>query len=440
MKNFFVKGLSLSIASFLLFATCKTPEKTQTASGDINAMINTGEVERIERVLAADNMRGRRAFTPDIDRAADFIAAEFKAAELGTWNNSGTYRQEFSIVRPKLISASATLDGVTVDEKSIMAVTTKPELKISQVSGFEKIFIKPGTNLQTEARKLARGNRNLLVLVDKSFSNSFGNLSRLKSSLFTSATSVVFILSDTDPASYEINVKQEITEQKLANVVAVLPGKSRIDEYVIFSGHYDHLGVGKPVNGDSIYNGANDDAAGTTGVIMLAKYFKELKNNERTIVFAAFTAEEVGGFGSQYFSRQFDADKVVAMFNIEMIGTESKWGKNSAYITGYEKTNMGEILKKDLEGTAFTFYPDPYPQQQLFYRSDNATLARLGVPAHTISTSKMDIEPHYHKLTDHVETLDLANMTEIIKAIALSSKSIIAGKETPARVKVDELR
>jgi len=222
--------------------------------------------------------------------------------------------------------------------------------------------------------------------------------------------------------------------------VGVIPGKSKVNEFVVFSGHYDHLGVGKPVDGDSIYNGANDDAAGTTAVIMLAKYFKKLGNNERTLVFAAFTAEEVGGFGSQYFSRQLDADKVIAMFNIEMIGTESKWGKNSAYITGYDKTNMGEILAKDLQGTVFTFYPDPYPSQQLFYRSDNATLARLGVPAHTISTSKMDVEPHYHKLTDHVETLDLVNMTEVIKAIALSSRSIIAGKETPARVKVDELR
>jgi Zn-dependent M28 family amino/carboxypeptidase len=209
---------------------------------------------------------------------------------------------------------------------------------------------------------------------------------------------------------------------------------------VIFLGHYDHLGVGKAVNDDSIYNGANDDAAGTTAVIMLAKYFKELKNNERTIVFAAFTAEEVGGFGSQYFSRQFDAGKVVAMFNIEMIGTESKWGKNSAYITGYDKTNMGEILTRDLEGTGFTFYPDPYPTQQLFYRSDNATLARLGVPAHTISTSKMDSEPNYHKLTDHVETLDMENMTMIIRAIALSSKSIVAGKETPTRVNIEDLR
>ncbi len=130
----------------------------------------------------------------------------------------------------------------------------------------------------------------------------------------------------------------------------------------------------------------------------------------------------------------------MAMFNIEMIGTESKWGKNSAYITGYEKTDMGSILQKNLTGTGFTFHPDPYPDQQLFYRSDNATLARLGVPAHTISTAKMDSEPHYHKASDHVETLDLENMAMIIKSIALSSTSIVAGKETPTRVKKEDLR
>ncbi|HKB42996.1 MAG TPA: M20/M25/M40 family metallo-hydrolase [Chitinophagaceae bacterium] len=201
-----------------------------------------------------------------------------------------------------------------------------------------------------------------------------------------------------------------------------------------------HLGVDKPVNGDSIYNGANDDAAGTTAVIMLAKYFKELKNNERTIVFAAFTAEEIGGYGSQYFSRQFDPAKVVAMFNIEMIGTESKWGKNSAYITGYEKTDIGKMLQKNLEETDFNFYPDPYPDQNLFYRSDNATLARLGVPAHTISTSKMDNEPNYHKVSDQIETLDMDNMAMIINSIAISSKTIVSGKDTPTRVRVEELK
>jgi hypothetical protein len=101
---------------------------------------------------------------------------------------------------------------------------------------------------------------------------------------------------------------------------------------------------------------------------------------------------------------------------------------------------MGAILQKNLEGTGFSFHPDPYPDQQLFYRSDNATLARLGVPAHTISTSKMDSEPNYHKVTDHVETLDMDNMAMIIKSIALSARSIIAGKDTPARVKVEDLR
>ncbi len=217
-----------------------------------------------------------------------------------------------------------------------------------------------------------------------------------------------------------------------------MPGKTTKDEYVIFSAHYDHLGVGKPINGDSIYNGANDDASGVTAVIMLAKYFKALGNNERTIVFAAFTGEEMGGLGSQYFSKQFDPNKVVAMFNIEMIGTESKWGTNSAYITGYEKTDMGPILQKNLEGTGFTFYPDPYPAQNLFYRSDNATLALLGVPAHTISTSKMDSEPNYHRVSDQIETLELDNMTMIIRSIALSSKTIVSGVDTPTRVKPAE--
>ena len=326
MKALFVVGLFLLTTSFLL------------AQPNIDDVINLKEVERIEKTLSSDDMRGRKLFTRDIDRATDFIANEFKKIGL--------------------------------------------------------------ENLQPET----------------------GHAS-----------------NDTS------NYRQKFTigsghSPQLTNVVGVLPGKTRKEEYVIFSAHYDHLGVGKPINGDSIYNGANDDASGVTAVIMLAKYFKALGNNERTIVFAAFTGEEMGGLGSQYFSKQFDANKVIAMFNIEMIGTESKWGKNSAYITGYEKTDMGQILQKNLQGTSFTFYPDPYTSENLFYRSDNATLANLGVPAHTISTSKMDSEPNYHKVSDQVETLDLDNMTMIIKSIAFSSKTIVDGTNTPTRVKVEELK
>jgi Zn-dependent M28 family amino/carboxypeptidase len=232
------------------------------------------------------------------------------------------------------------------------------------------------------------------------------------------------------------NYRQEfkIESKNANNVIGILKGKTKPDEFVIFSAHYDHLGL-KKSGIDKIYNGANDDASGVTAVIALAKHYKDMNINERTLIFVAFTGEETGGFGAKHFSQNINADKVVAMFNIEMIGTESKWGKNSAYITGYEKSDFGEILQKNLKGSEFKFYPDPYPRENLFYRSDNATLAYLGVPAHTISTSKMDIEPNYHQLSDEVSTLDMSNMTEIIKSLIISSQSIVLGKDTPTRVK-----
>ena len=131
----------------------------------------------------------------------------------------------------------------------------------------------------------------------------------------------------------QLNIKNELTEQRLKNVVGVIPGKSKKDEYVLFGGHYDHLGIGKPdKNGDSIYNGANDDAAGTTAVMMLAKYYAKKRDNERTLIFAAFTAEESGGHGSIYFSKQFNPDQVMAMFNYIIKGEFSKAGKQ-AYLS-----------------------------------------------------------------------------------------------------------
>lgn len=301
------------------------------------------------------------------------------------------------------------------------------------------MYIKQASELSKRFSDFIKLKENQLVFIDSSLAKIFSRLANRRQYLFKSDKSVFFVLGSFDTDDFIIKAKHEIAEDQAANVIGVLPGKSKRDEFVVFSAHYDHLGIGKTINNDSVYNGANDDASGVTAVISLAKYYKAAKNNERTLVFAAFTAEEIGGYGSQYFSEQIDAEKVIAMFNIEMIGTESKWGKNSTYITGFEKSDMGKILQKNLQGSTFAFYPDPYPEQDLFYRSDNATLARLGVPAHTISTSKMDNETNYHKLSDEVETLDINNMAQIIRSIAMSAKSIISGKDTPTRVNANEL-
>jgi hypothetical protein len=424
----------------LTIALILTALANRLTAQDIDQVINPAAVEKVESTLSADAMRGRATFTPDIERAADFIESRFKAAGLKTWNGSNSYRQPFAMLKTTPISATVTLDGQLQPTGHVFAVSASKDLAVDETSGYEKAYIRTGANIGTEAMHYIHEKKNYLVLVDTSFTAVFPRMARFLRQQFKSDRTIIFLLTSKDPSHYSIKVQQDVTESKLANVVGILPGKSKAKEIVIFSGHYDHLGVGKPDNkGDSIFNGANDDASGTTAVIMLADYFAKQKNNERTLVFAAFTAEEIGEYGSQYFSSQFDPATVVAMFNIEMIGTESKWGTNSAYITGYERSDMGKILQQNLTGSSFAFYQDPYPDQQLFYRSDNASLARQGVPAHTISTSKMDSEKYYHTQGDEIGTLDMNNMARIIKSIALSSTSIVDGKDTPSRVDTSQL-
>lgn len=238
----------------------------------------------------------------------------------------------------------------------------------------------------------------------------------------------------TGETGLRVNFTRANDTRQLFNVVGMIPGKSKPKELVIFSAHYDHVGIVKPLDGDSIANGADDDASGVTAVISLAKYYKKLNTNERTLIFVTFTGEEFGGFGSKNFSQKLNPDDVVAMFNIEMIGKDSKFGKNTAFITGFERSDFGAILQRNLEGSEFKFYPDPYPAQNLFYRSDNATLAALGVPAHSISTDQIDTDKFYHTVNDEFETLDVNNIVATIKALAIGSQGIVAGRDTPTRI------
>ena len=287
-------------------------------------LIRQDEVTRTEKILSADNMQGRQVFTPGIEKAAGFIIGEFKAAGLIPMEGSKDYRQTFTMAKRKLKEVDGILDGISLDDGQVIAFTTSAELSITQDDLYQKVFVKAGEDFREKISNYLDADQNFLILVDTSFSKRFARLANFRMPQFEGSGNRIFILTSSDPGQYHIHIKQEITKQALTNIVGILPGKSLKNEYVIFSAHYDHLGIGKPdAKGDSIYNGANDDASGTTAVITLAKYFNKLHNNQRTLIFVAFTAEEIGEFGSAYFSKQFDPDKVVAMFNIEMIGTES---------------------------------------------------------------------------------------------------------------------
>ncbi len=239
-----------------------------------------------------------------------------------------------------------------------------------------------------------------------------------------------------DIDGYRQNFVHEGVE--MSNIIGVLEGKSKKDEFVIVSAHHDHLGMKKEGEGDLIFNGANDDASGVVGVLALAEYYAQKRNNERSIVFACFTAEEIGLIGSNYFGKDIDPEKFVAGINLELIGKEPKTGPKTAWLTGFERSDFGKIIQKNLKGTGYQLFPDPYPKFNLFFRSDNASLAKLGVPSHTFSTTSIDTDEHYHKVTDEAETLNIEVLTETVKAVAKGTQTIIEGTDTPTRIILTE--
>jgi len=426
-----MKKLYAGFIAILFLASCVAQKPEQ--------IIKEANVARIIKTLSSDEMEGRGTFTPGIDRAAKFIENEFKQIGLKPLSGDTDFRQDFSVKRIKSGEINVTINGKPVDQQNVLAISDLPSLKFNNTSGNTIIRIAAGEQFIQRYREISALKTEVLVLVDTKHAAIFKRLKDNSSrgrivEKVKDSGAAVFVLGESDASAYSVSASNSIEDLPLFNVAGMLPGKSKEKELVLISAHYDHLGIVKSVEGDSIANGADDDASGTTAVISLAQYYKKLNNNERTLIFVAFTAEEVGGFGARHFSSLLNPDEVVAMFNIEMIGKQSKFGKNAAFITGYERSDFGEILQKNLEGTDFKFHPDPYPTQNLFYRSDNATLAALGVPAHTISTDEIDIDKFYHTVNDEFETLAVSNIWATIKAIALSARSIVAGTDTPKRI------
>lgn len=407
-----------------------------TACTPAEPQILQAEVERIIGTLASDEMRGRRTFSPEIDLAADFISGEFERIGLQKWDGLDSYKQEFYVFNFTVDSLVVKTDGKSLG--MTFATTTSENISWTQESNVASVFVGEKDTLQRTYGRYRRAGENAILWIHPAHQQLY---TRYASFLATGSrtmtraggSTIVFAISESKPELFSVEFTASVTELPLANVVGYIEG-NRKDEYVLFSAHYDHIGIQRPVEGDSIANGANDDASGSTAVIMLADYFKAKSKPERSLLFVTFTAEEIGGYGSRYFSQQLDPDKIVAMFNIEMIGKPATDGPNSAWITGFDKSDFGQILQKSVEGTEYKFYPDPYPTENLFYRSDNATLARLGVPAHSISTTPIDVDPDYHQVSDEVKTLNLEHLAKTIKAISAGAATIISGEATPTRV------
>ncbi len=209
------------------------------------------------------------------------------------------------------------------------------------------------------------------------------------------------------------------------NVIGYIEGSDPKlkNEYIVISAHFDHIGVGKQVNGDSIYNGANDNASGTVAVIGVAKTLSMMKvKPARTIVFAAFSGEEVGLRGSRFFTTHagFPVGNIYLNINFEMLGHCTILGKNNYMITGPKNTNLKEILNEYNKEKNWRLIDTVKNLAGLFFASDNAAFAALrrkdnvnyGVPAHTFVTHNG--EDHIHKPNDEVKYFDFDNYRNFI--------------------------
>ena len=215
------------------------------------------------------------------------------------------------------------------------------------------------------------------------------------------------------------------------NVVGILPGTDSAlrSEAILVDAHYDHVGLGRPVNGDSIYNGADDDGSGTVAVMEIARIIAAQGGNRRTIIFAAMTGEEVGLVGTNWYIAYppFPLAQTVANFEIEMIGRPDSLsgGAGKGWLTGFERSTMGPALA----AAGIPVVADPRPAQNFFERSDNIAFARLGMVAHTWSS--FGLHEDYHRPSDDVDVVDFPHMAKLIDG-AVRAVWVLANGPAPA--------
>ncbi len=210
-------------------------------------------------------------------------------------------------------------------------------------------------------------------------------------------------------------VQGQPNARKTWNAIGWLPGSDPASGTILLTAHLDHLGAKEiPAGQDGIYNGANDDAAGTTAVLELAHALASGPKLKRNVLFVCYGSEELGGVGSTYFGAHppVPLESLVANLEFEMIGNQDpKMPKGVLLLTGWERSNLGPTLKEH----GALLGPDPYPEQHFFQRSDNYSLALKGVVAHT--AAGWGTVPTYHQPNDDLAHLDLPFMTVAIQSL-----------------------
>lgn len=456
MKNIYIKKLAIITAFLLLansFGFAQKAAKSVVAERNVRAQMN---------FLAGDALQGRGSGTVFERIAAEYIGSQFMQFGLepaGEKDADGkqTFVQTVevagrSVLQDLKVSGdlgnSFAMDKdfafFSISSKDIVGELQKLKVGEKAKSG-AVVFLTVDENAQFSAFQESIGQffRDGAVAVfvseTKRFSDDWKEITDRKPALGRRGSLAVTTKSGTEVLSKladgtKIEMRGTFSEpQKGAtwNAMGKITGTDPklSAEVILLTSHLDHLGVRQNApTDDKIFNGADDDASGTVAVLELARVLASGKKPKRTVYFVCFGSEEAGGHGATYFVNNlpFPKEKLVANLEFEMIGRpDAKVKAEELWLTGYERSNLGAELAK----RGAKLVQDPHPQENFFQRSDNYTLARQGIIAHTVSS--FGLHTDYHHASDEVKTIDFVHMTRSINSMVAPVEWLVNSNFVP---------
>lgn len=470
MKNHFLTALLFTGISVM----------AQSEAEKAASTISKSDIEGHIYFLASDELKGRETGSHELNIAAAYLANNLRKSNVIPAGDQGTYYQDVPMEKigaPKNISLNINdMEGTKFLGMSLKNMTFKGEavyLNYGSKADFDGkevegklVIVKAGTpeSKDLRARFMAgREKRELamnagasalieLVEIEDKIYNSYAHYfneprTQLKKSeepekfvhlwMIDKELTMAGKLAVTKSLKADLSI-EGIEKEKVStkNVVGYLEGTDPDlkDEFIIYSAHYDHVGVGKPnAENDSIYNGARDNAVGTTTVLSVAENFNKYPT-KRSALFIFFTGEEKGLLGSSYYVENpvLPLEQMVYCFNSDNGGYNDV---SKTTIFGLHRTTVGHHIEAAAKAFELTAIDDPAPEQNLFDRSDNVNFAAKGIPSPTYSLGftafDAEINKYYHQVTDNPDNLDYDYLVKFFKSYVLSSRLIANDPKTP---------
>ena len=467
-------------------AETPTPPPPPTPAQQLTTLLTANGLKADVSFLASDLLEGRATPSKGLDLAAEYIAAQFRRAGLEPVGDDQYFQTaQFATVTPNTDglaltiaiggdSVKAAAGSVTIQDAAAAELSDAPYIRVpiddpaalskltaEQVNG--KVLLVDAASAASGAGGRGRGGVNLGPLRNPKFKplaivilqappapaagrggRGGGGGGARPRELSTVAAYPTVACNDpgiriaAQPAGkISLHVAEpKVEPAKVRNVVGLLRGSDPElkDTYLLVTGHYDHLGVRDNGTPDHIYNGADDDASGTSSVIEIANALSALPRPKRSILFMTVFGEELGDLGSHYYAAHplFALAKTVVDLNLEQLGrTDDTEGQRvgAFNMTGYDYTDLPAIFEKVGKDTGIKAEKHPQNSDSYFRRSDNAAFADAGVPSTTISVA-YDF-PDYHQAGDEWPKLDYENMAKVDRTIALALLEVANNPEAP---------